>query len=486
MGFSEINWQPDPHLPLPLYRQIEEFIKQKIMQAEWTPGMRLPSQRLLAEAFRVNRSTIIAALDELRAAGFIEGNRGGGTIVSRAGWTGIPLTVPDWEDYAESGTYYPNLPEVQDINHTEFSKDVKRLGTGELSNDLLPHADFSRIYAELSKHSRHSLGYLEPQGSLKLREAVSTHLAKHGIISSPESILIVSGSIQAMQLIAMGLLPRKAAMLVEKPSYLYSIHAFQSAGVRLIGMPMDDEGIRVDRLQDYVQQYHPSLLYTIPSFQNPTGTIMNDVRRDQLIKAAMNTGLPILEDSAYSELWFDTAPPLSLKARDPGGYVLHLGTLSKTVSPGMRIGWVTGPMTVIKRLADIKMQTDYGASSLAQDAASIWLNEGYHERHLLRIRQELKRRRDVLLGLLDRYFADIAEWNTPQGGFYVWVRLRNGIKSDKLFRKALSEGILINPGNIYDRMEQHYVRLSYAFASLTDLEHGVHTLSRLVRSELKS
>ncbi|WDH98349.1 PLP-dependent aminotransferase family protein [Paenibacillus urinalis] len=481
MRSQEIHWQPDPELPIPLYQQIEQYIKDKIMQGEWTKGMRLPSQRALAVSFKVNRSTIIAALDELRAGGFIEGNYGGGTIVSRAGWNGMPVTVPDWEDYAESGTHYPNLPEVQEINDTEFSTTMNRLGTGELSPELLPNAEFSSIYAELARRQAHHLGYLEPQGSPGLRDAISTHLATQGISASPDSILIVSGSIQAMQLIAIGLLPRNASILVEKPSYLYSIHLFQSAGVRMIGMPMDHEGLRADRVQHYVQQYQPSLLYTIPSFQNPTGTVMSAARRSQLMNTAQNTGLPILEDSAYSELWFDTMPPPPLKALDPGGYVLHMGTLSKTVSPGLRIGWVTGPLPVIKRLADLKMQTDYGASSLAQDAAELWLREGYHDVHLHRTRLALQHRRDYVLELLQRHFAGLAEWNVPQGGFYMWIRLSSGIRSDKLFRRALAERILINPGNIYDRMEQDYIRLSYAFASLSELQAGIVTLAGIMR-----
>lgn len=208
---------------------------------------------------------------------------------------------------------------------------------------------------------------------------------------------------------------------------------------------------------------------------------MSAARRSQLMNIVQNTGLPILEDSAYSELWFDTAPPHSLKALDPGGYVLHMGTLSKTVSPGLRIGWVTGPLPVIKRLADLKMQTDYGASSLAQDAAELWLREGYHDVHLHRIRMGLRHRRDYVLELLQLHFAGLAEWNVPQGGFYMWIRLSSGIRSDKLFRRALAERILINPGNIYDRMEQDYIRLSYAFASLSEIQTGIVTLARIMR-----
>ncbi|WP_211747403.1 PLP-dependent aminotransferase family protein [Paenibacillus sp. Marseille-Q4541] len=479
---TELRFAPDPLLPVPLYLQIEEYIKQKILQGEWTPGMRLPSQRTLAAAFKVNRSTLIAALEELQSAGFIESNHGGGTKVSRAGWNGLSPTLPNWEDYVESGNHYPNLPEVQQINQFEFREGSLRLGTGELPPALLPQAYFQKIYEKLAQNAP-SLGYLEPQGSYKLRQAVSTYLAGQQIHASPESIFIVSGSLQAMQLIAMGLLPRKSSILVEKPSYLYSIHAFQSAGIRMIGMPMDEEGLRTDGLQRYIRQYRPSLLYTIPTFQNPSGTIMSEKRRNALIQTAEDTGLPILEDHAYAELWFDEEPPLSLKARDPGGYVLHMGTLSKSVSPGLRIGWVTGPETVIQRLADIKMQTDYGASSLAQDAATLWFTEGYHEAHLTQVRKALIYKRNRVLDILSRNLNGAAEWNVPQGGFYIWVKLLHGIRPENLFKKALAEGVLLNPGSIYDRFDQDHIRISFAYASVEELERGIMALARLILSK---
>ncbi|WIV18972.1 PLP-dependent aminotransferase family protein [Paenibacillus polygoni] len=475
----EIRFTPDPLLPEPLYHQIKEYIKMKIMQGEWTPGMRLPSQRALAAAFKVNRSTIIAALDGLHSEGLIDTNYGGGTKISRAGWNSMSTPLLNWEDYVESGHHYPNLPEVQIINQSEYRSDIIRLGTGELSPDLLPQSYFQKIYDKLAQRAP-SLGYLEPLGSYKLRLAISSYLADQQIQASPESILIVSGSLQAMQLIAMGLLPRRSSVLVEKPSYLYSIHAFQTAGVRMIGMPVDKEGLLTAELERYIRQNRPSLLYTIPTFQNPSGAVMSDKRRMELIQTAEATGLAILEDHAYADLWFDEKPPLSLKARDPGSYVLHMGTLSKSVSPGLRIGWVAGPETVIQRLADIKMQTDYGASSLAQEAAALWFTEGYHDVHLAEVRAALIRKRNLVLDLLSRNLAGAAEWNVPQGGFYIWLKLLNGTRPETLFRRALAEGVLLNPGSIYDRFDQDHIRLSFAYASETELERGIMTLARLI------
>lgn len=485
-----IDWKPDPAIPLPLFRQIEIYIREKITTGEWTAGYRLPSQRVLAQSMGVNRSTLVAALDNLIAAGMIEGRRGGGTYVSGSGWHALAHgTPPNWNEAIEEGWYYPNLPEVQLINRAEFQPGIIRLGTGELAPELMPEEAFNDILRSLSERSR-TLNYLQPQGSLELRESLSDYLLTCGIQASPSAILIVSGSLQALHLISVGLLPRGSAVLLEKPSYLYSIHAFQSAGLKMHGVPMDSGGLHIPRLEDMIgggtHQGHPSpLLYTIPSFHNPTGSVMSDTRRNELMSAARAGGISILEDAAYTDLWLDTPPPLSLKARDTDGRVLHMGTLSKAVSPGLRLGWLVGPEPVIRRLADIKMQTDYGSSSLAQEAATLWFAEGYHTRHMERLRPELRRRRDFMLDLLERYFNSIAEWNQPAGGFYIWLRFTAGpLSIRQLFHACLQDGVLIHPGFLYDHLDADHLRLSYAYASEEEMERGMQLLAKAARKLL--
>lgn len=262
-----------------------------------------------------------------------------------------------------------------------------------------------------------SLGYSEPKGSRFLRETLSEYLRSKGIFASPSSILIVSGALQGLQLISVGLLQPGSTVLTETPSYLNSIHVFQSAGIRLAGVPMDLEGIRPDAVGPAKRQHQAGLLYTIPSFHNPTGRVMSEKRREELMKAAALERLPVIEDDVYGDLWLDAPPPPPLKSADPQGLVLYMGSMSKTLGPGLRIGWVAGPEPVIDRLADIKMQTDYGASSLSQYAVAEWLSTGRYEPHLADIRQKLKLRRDFALSILQQYFQDMATWEIPGGGF---------------------------------------------------------------------
>lgn len=475
------KWQPNRLSPVSLHIQIMEYLRDKIVSGEWPVGTRLPSQRDLAISFGVNRSTVVAAMDELTAAGLIEGGRGGGTRVVNQTWGALASTPPtDWNAYVRGGIHQPNLPAVQEINRAEFRPGILRLGTGELSPELLPQSGMSELLHRVADHVP-SLGYGEPNGYLRLREEIASRMKGLGVSTSPSSILIVSGALQALQLISVGLLQRGSTVLLERPSYLYSVPVFQSAGMKLQGVPIDEEGLRPELVAPYAKQYGGALLYTIPTFHNPSGTMMSGVRRERLLAACQQEGLPILEDDVYRDLWLDSPPPAPLKALDKSGSVLYIGSLSKTLSPGLRIGWITGPQPVIERLADIKMQSDYGSSALSQQVAAEWLASGMYDRHVEELRSQLRYRRDKALSALQRHFAELASWQVPQGGFYIWMKLRNSPAPRKFFDAALKEDILINPGNLYDPVATDRIRLSYAYASPEQLEKGIARLAVIVR-----
>jgi GntR family transcriptional regulator, regulator for abcA and norABC len=477
----ELDWKPDKSSPIPLYIQIKDYIREKIETGQWTVGTKIPPQRTLAQAWGVNRSTIVTAVEELISEGLLEGKSRSGTKVINNTWSlMMSASPPDWNSYVQAGIHPPNLPTIQEINKAEFAPNIIRLGTGELSPDLFPREMMKQIMNRVSDRID-SLGYEEPKGLLFLREQLSTYLKTIGIEASPSSILIVSGALQALQLISIGLLHRGSTIFLEKPSYLYSLHVFQSAGMRLFGLPLDGEGIQTKMIAQQKKRQNASLIYTIPSFHNPTGILMSKERRRELMDVCEQEQLPIIEDDVYRELWIDSPPPLPLKAIDNNGLVLYLGSISKTLSPGLRIGWMVGPKPVIERLADIKMQTDYGSSSLSQWVAAEWLSSGLYHQHLEKVRTELKVRRDVMINSLQKHFFDIATWSVPKGGFYLWLRLLPPISSRKLFEKALEHGILLNPGNVYDHHATQYLRLSYSYASLDELENGIFRLSEVIR-----
>lgn len=259
-------------------------------------------------------------------------------------------------------------------------------------------------------------GYEEQKGFYPLREAISKYVKSFGIHASPGSILIVSGALQALQLISIGLLHRKSTVLLEQPSYLYSLHVFQSANINLSGISMDHHGILPnDLLKRIKYSQKNNILYSIPCFQNPTGILMSKERRKEILKICKKSSC-LSSRMIFTELWIDESPPAPLKSIDKHGHVLYIGSLSKTLSPGLRIGWIIGPEPVIDRLSDIKMQTDYGSSSLSQRVAAEWINEGFYEEHVANVRMHLKKRRQIMIRALNKYCADIASWDIPSGG----------------------------------------------------------------------
>ena len=476
-----MGWKPDKASDVPMYQQIVAYMKGKIESGEWPVNSKLPPQRVLAKQLGVNRSTVVTALEELKAQGLLEATVGSGTRVSNNSWSVLAASAPpDWLHYVQSGAHPPNMPTVQEINRYEPDERYIRLGTGELSPELLPVGEMEDVLLGLKGKIAH-LGYSEPKGMLTLRQAISHHLKAKGIDASPDSVLVVSGALQALQLISQGILHQGSAILLEQPSYLYSLPLFQMSGMRLVGVEMDREGIDPNALARQKQMQNGALLYTIASYHNPTGALMSDGRRQQVMAVCERERLPILEDDVYADLWLDEPGPLPLKARDQNGLVLYLGSLSKTVSPGLRIGWIVGPQPVIERLADVKMQTDYGASAFSQLLAAEWLRGDRYDKHIRQIRHELRKRRDIMCTGLFRWFADLAEWQRPQGGFYIWLRLRKSISMRSLFVKALGEGILLNPGYIYDPQDSRHLRLSYAYADVAEMEEAMFRLSRLIR-----
>ncbi|MFC0560297.1 MocR-like pyridoxine biosynthesis transcription factor PdxR [Halalkalibacter alkalisediminis] len=464
------------------YNQIIKYITEKITRGEWSIGTKIPSQRELANLFKVNRSTVVTALEELIADGLLETKIGKGTLIANNTWTLMSVTKPiNWAENVTLGLHKASMKMVKDINEAEAKKHYIQLGKSELSPELFPLKDMKRIMGKVTDQIS-SLSYEEPKGSIELRKAICSYLEKKGIYTSPSSVLVVSGALQALQLISIGLLRKGSTIFLEKPSYLYSLSVFQSAEMKFQGLSIDQEGLIPKEITELKTIKESAVLYTIPTFHNPTGILMSEQRRQELMKICEKEQIPIIEDDVYGDLWMDTPPPAPLKKSDKYGNVLYLGSLSKTLSPGLRIGWMVGPESVIERLADLKMQTDYGSSSLSQKVALEWLASGLYEQHLILVREQLKIRREVALKALTKNLTGLATWDVPMGGFFIWVKIYPPLKNKHLFEKALSEGILINPGNIYAQSSNQYIRLSYAFATIEDIQEGIKRLGKIIKT----
>ena len=473
-----INWKPDKIDKVPIYKQIINYINDKIAKGDWIVGAKLPSQRKMAQSFGVNRSTIVTAMEELLSYGVIESDFGGGTKVASNTWSLIMSSTPDWNEYMKAGSFKANVPTIQKINKLEFEDKYIRMGTGELAPELFPTTMIKKVLQKLPERIV-SLNYLEPLGLQELRKCLSERLEKEGISASPKEILICSGSLQGLQLISASMIKKGDSLFTEAPSYLKSLQIFQSSGADFIGVDMDREGMMPWTITKPAQN---AFIYTIPTFQNPTGKVMTAERRKELYNFCSINRLPVIEDDAYGKLWFNEEPPKPIKTMDKNGMILYLGTVSKTMAPGLRIGWLVGPESVTERLGDVKMQVDYGASSVSQWALTELMTSGKYDEYLIWLRKELKIRCESGLAAVKKYFYGLATWEAPQGGFYIWLRINKKINAEKLFNEALNKNILINPGSIYDFKENNSIRLSYAYASIEEFEVGIKILAGTIEN----
>lgn len=443
---------------------VADWIKDQIKLGKWGPaGAKIPSQRVLADHFSVNRSTVVTALEQLKKDGIIEGVLGKGTIIANDTWSLLASL--------------PRSKETQPSHPAETG--IIDLSKGELAEDVFPDGYLNDVLSRLSGKI-HSLGYEDRGGYEPLREAVAGYMTRQGTPISPSSILIVSGAMQGLQLIASGLMEQGASVFLEEPSYLYSIHTFQSLGMSLTGIEMDANGLMLEDLQSKWRPNQPHALYTIPCFHNPTGIMMSNSRRKEVLSFCATHRLPIIEDDVYRELWLDSPPPPSLKSMDTNGNVLYIGSLSKTLSPGLRIGWVAGAEPVIERLSTLKMQADYGTSSLSQRVAAEWLEEGLYEHHLEYVRKELLKRRLEASASLERHLSSLADWQIPNGGFFIWLKLKQDISIKELYAEAANEGILFHPGSIYTEGTSRSIRLSYGYAGPAQFEEGIRRLKKWI------
>ena len=477
-----IDWKPDRLSEIPIYGQIVSYFSEKISTGDWRGGQVLPSQRKLSQAFGVNRSTIVAAMDELAALGLVESGFGGGTRITDNSWSLLLQDkAPDWQSYIKAGVYRSNVPTVQMINRFEFEPGIVRLSTGELAPELMQRELTQKALSNLSCRELF-MNYPDPLGMPGLRAALQAHLRQSGIDVPLSCILVVSGALQALQLISMGIVPSRSTLYLESPSYLGSLNIFQSVGAELRGVPMDAKGIQPWMIHPSQSGARRSLLYTIPTFQNPTGCVMPISRREEVLKYCRDNHLPLVEDDVFRDLWLDEPPPPPMKAMDQSGSVVYIGSLSKCFSPGLRLGWLVGPQSVVQRLADVKMQMDYGVSVLAQQAVEELLTSGLYYTGVNAIRLQLRSRRDLMLALLKRYFSELAEWNRPAGGFFIWVKLKNRVSAEQLFNRALRENLLLLPGSVYDMGYSSFIRLTYGYLSPEEMEAAMKRLAALLRA----
>ena len=342
-----------------------------------------------------------------------------------------------------------------------------------------------------------ALQYGPTEGYRPLRELIVAHMARYGILATVDNILITSGSQQALDLIAKLLINRGDRILVESPTYLGALQAFDLMGAEYVTVPTDDDGLQTSEMERALRS-GPKFMYILPNFQNPGGTTLARSRRDELVLLSDKYGIPIIEDDPYGQLRYEGEhiPPLVVLdrtnlLRDNGyllGNVIYLSTFSKVLAPGLRLGWIVAPPDVITHLVQLKQSTDLHTSSFTQMVAYEVARDGFMEEHVKLIRRVYKERRDAMLGALHNYFPPEVSWTHPHGGLFLWVTLPPGIDTMKLLDTALRQDVAFVPGEPFFPSGQEtgsHMRLNFSNARPEQIREGIRRLSIAVAHELE-
>ena len=333
-----------------------------------------------------------------------------------------------------------------------------------------------------------SLQYASSEGLPELRQWVADEMGKHGATVSPEQVLITTGSQQGLDLIAKVLIDKDAPLLVETPTYLGALQAFTPMQPRIESVASDDEGVLPEALRAQLEDMkEPArFMYLLPNFQNPTGRTMPEARREAVLAVCRERGLPIVEDNPYGELWFDQPPPKPLLARWPEG-VIYLGSFSKILAPGLRLGYVIAPPALYSKLLQAKQAADLHTPGFNQRVVVEVIKDGFLDQHVPTIRARYHAQRDAMLAALARELGPTgAEWTRPVGGMFVWVRLPEGLNAQALLPKAVDAGMAFVPGAPFYASEPdaRTLRLSFVTSTPAQIDQGMAALGKVVRATL--
>ncbi|HLF83410.1 MAG TPA: PLP-dependent aminotransferase family protein [Blastocatellia bacterium] len=480
--------QRDSHTPL--YTQIVVEVRRMIADGALKVGDRLPANRELAKSLGVNRNTVTTAYAELAADGLITARVGSGTYISR-----VPAPATRIREHAPpSPMSWESLLSVQSrdnwlqaMSSYDARRDVIPLALALPSADLFPLDEFRRcVDRVLRRQGRILLQLGTTSGYAPLQEYIASQLALSGVKVSTDEVLITNGCQQSLDLIRQILVEPGEEVALENPTYPGALSVFCGARSKYFSVPVGENGIDLNVLEDVLSQRRAKLIYVVPSFQNPTGVTMNPESRRRLIGIAERYRVPIVEDDIYRELRYYGPDVPSLKALDEHGLVIYISSFSKVGFPGLRVGWIAAPRIVIEHLNRVKQRSDLHASLLAQAAIHEFAKRGLLAKHIKRVKKAYAQRRDAMLESLEKHFPDEARWNRPEGGMSVWVRLPDSLNSNQLLLEAVENGVtFINGDHFYaSSPQQNMMRLSFTMAGAQSIEEAVKRLGNLMKSRL--
>ncbi|ULO08842.1 PLP-dependent aminotransferase family protein [Paenibacillus sp. 19GGS1-52] len=468
----DLNRSSSKSLP----QQICETLSQRISSGLLHQGAQLPSVRSLAKSLKVSQVTVSKAYAELARRGVINCSQGRGCFVAEtedkqspegAGWQN------KYDDY---------LPRAQLWRNFDYSEVKYPFHLAAIHSELLPLDYIGATMASLvTKQPELMATYGNFQGDLELREMMSGHLQSRGIALTSADLMITSGTQQGIDLVARTFVGPGDTVYLEAPSYTGAIDVFAGRGAEMIFVPMDSEGMRVDLLTKMCDQRPPKLIYTCPTYQNPSGVTMSMTRRQRLLELARSYSCLLVEDDPFSDLYFHTPPPPSIKSMDLDGHVVYMKSFSKVLAPGCRIACVAAEGNILSRLIAAKSASDLGSPLLTQRAVLPFISKKY-DAYVGQLRNALRGRMEKAAKLLKEYAPPGVNWVLPEGGLSLWLELPSALGVARLHELAERESISFLPGDVCyaGNTPSRHIRLCYSQMNEADMEHGLRLFLRLL------
>jgi DNA-binding transcriptional MocR family regulator len=459
----------------PLYSHLVKLLESAIAKGDMPSGSRLPPERELAHRLRISRTTVVSAYRELESRGLLRGYVGRGTFVCAAPEPeGTPFA---WRGKIASAALRSSDSTLRDTLRHSSDANMLSLAAGEPAIDCFPTAAFQAAIDHVLRTDAQSAWRHGPtEGQPALREAIADRFRVPA-----ESVLVIAGAQQGLDLLARCLVDPGDAVIVDRPGYLGAIQSFRAAGAKLIGW--DVARADVDELEDLLVRYRPKLIYTNPTFQNPTGVTMPIRARRELLKLAERYRVPIVEDATYRELYFREPPPPSLRALDESNLVIYLNSFSKVMAPGLRLGWLSAAPSIVDQMAIIKQRLDPHTQNLVQFAMARLMRNGSFDAHLKTLRAEHARRCAEMTAAIQRHIPPgILRMSRPQGGLYLWCRLAPGLSARDVLDRAIAAGVAFVAGHAFypDPAGESELRICFSSLEPAAIDDAVRRLAKAV------
>jgi 2-aminoadipate transaminase len=467
----------------PLYIQLSDKIREMIVSGTLLPGFRLPSIRKFSSALNVNQVTVVNAFKHLESEGFIYSKPGSGSFVSDC-FSSPPGSQSDSTHILDE-LYQQEDISVISSGQVRINENTVNFASATPTPDLFPVDGFKLALDEvLERDKGNAFGYQESQGFLPLRESMVKILCKSKLNCDAESVQIISGSQQGIDIISKTLLKQGGCVITESPTYRGAIAVFKSRDARIVDIEMHEDGPDLNTMEYSIKKYKPSFIYTIPSFQNPTGYSYSNDKRSELLKLADKYNTYIIEDDYVSDLDFEGRNYIPLKAIDRWDRVIFIKSFSKLFMPGLRLGFMLVPSRLQGSIIEAKHTSDISTSGLIQRAFDMYIRKGFWNKHFKFMYDTYKERYIKITESLDSHLPNGLSYLRPGGGLNIWVNVPYGFPVNSLLNHSSSNDIVFAPGRIFysssSGQKLNNIRLSFASVYTGQIPSGIQTLCSII------